>query len=145
MIAKRSPEPPVSAPTGQVPKKKLEAKFYRTQAGNVPGLDWIKELSRDDRKLIGEAIRTVEYTWPVPPPLVKKLDDHLWEIRETISNLNEARLIFTVDSGICVLLHGFEKKSRKTPQQDLETTDNRRKDYNRQKGEATMAPNKRRS
>lgn len=95
-------------------------------------------MSRDDRKLIGEAIRTVEYTWPVPPPLVKKLDDNMWEIRETISNRNEARLIFVIDAGFCVLLHGFEKKSRKTPQQDLETADRRQKDYNRQKEAAAM-------
>jgi hypothetical protein len=90
-------------------KKKLEAKFYRTQARNVQCLDWINDQSRDDQRLIGEAIRTVEETWPVPPPLVKKLDAHMWEIRETISNRNEARLIFIVDSGFCVLLHGFEK------------------------------------
>jgi phage-related protein len=99
---------------------------------------------RDDRKLIGEAIRTVEDTGPVPPPLVKKLDAYMWEIRETISNRNEARLIFIVDSGFCVLLHGFEKKSRKTSQQDLETADSRRKDYNRQKELAAMTPKKER-
>jgi len=138
MTAKRPPGPSASVLSGQVPDKKLEAKFYRTQAGNVPVLDWIKGLSGDDRKRIGESIRTVELTWPVPPPRVKKLTDHLWEIRETIGNLNEARIIFIVDSGFCVLLHGFEKKARKTPRQELDTADGRRRDYNRQKEIAAM-------
>jgi phage-related protein len=139
VMTKTPSKPAPPATTGRLPGKKLKAMFYRTRAGNVPVLDWLKGKPRDDRKRLGEAIGTVEYTWPVPPPLVKKLTDQLWEIRETISDLNEARIIFTVDAGWCVLLHGFEKKSQKTPRQYLETADHRRKDYNEQKEMASMA------
>jgi phage-related protein len=134
--------PPSSTSVPAMSQKKLEAKFYMTEAENSPPLNWIFALSKDDRKLVGQAIRHVEWTWPVPPPLVKKLTKYLWEIRETISNLNEARILFIVDVPYCVLLHGFEKKAQKTPQQDIDTAEIRRKDYIRQKTAAAKASKK---
>ena len=51
-------------------------------------------------------------------PLVKKIDTNLWEVR---SNLDDriARVIFTLHEEFIVLLHGFMKKSQKTPANDL--------------------------
>lgn len=44
----------------------------------------------------------------------------MWEVRSRISQ-GIARVLFTVDDGVMVLLHGFVKKSQKTPPEDLKT------------------------
>jgi phage-related protein len=51
-------------------------------------------------------------------PLVRKLEPGLWEVRSHIST-GIARVLFTVAGNIMVLLHGFVKKSTKTPIDDL--------------------------
>lgn len=51
-------------------------------------------------------------------PLVRKMDADLWELRSSLSE-RIGRVFFTVRRGRLVLLHGFIKKSRKTPRQDL--------------------------
>jgi phage-related protein len=47
-----------------------------------------------------------------------KLDKGLWEVRSRLPD-RIARVIFTSGEGRMVLLHGFIKKSQKTPQEDL--------------------------
>jgi phage-related protein len=76
------------------------------------------ELSREDRKSIGEDIKTVQFGWPMGMPLVRKLGVELWEIRTQL-RLRTARVIVTVQEDLIVLLHGFIKKTQKTPVNDL--------------------------
>lgn len=52
-------------------------------------------------------------------PLVRKLEKNLWEVRTPITD-GIARVIFTVIDNQMVLLHGFIKKSQKTPKNELE-------------------------
>ncbi len=58
-------------------------------------------------------------------PLVRKLDKHLWEIRSDIP-AGIARVLLTVNGSKLVLLHGFIKKSDKTPKSDLDLAKRRR-------------------
>ena len=81
-------------------------------------LTGLKSLKPDDRKIIGEDIKDVEYSWPLGMPLVRSLGYDLWEVRSNLSGSRIA-LIFCVDAGRLVLLHGFIKKSQKTPQKDM--------------------------
>lgn len=53
-------------------------------------------------------------------PLVRALGHGLREVRGNLSGSRTARVIFCVDEGRIVLLHGFLKKSQKTPKQDIE-------------------------
>lgn len=53
-------------------------------------------------------------------PLVRKLEPDLWEVRSHLSGRHIARILITVESGEMALLHGFIKKSRKTPAKDLQ-------------------------
>jgi phage-related protein len=94
--------------------------FYCTEAGNEPVRQWLKELKREDRKTLGEDIKTAQYGWPLGMPLIRKLEPRLWEVRSRTSQ-GIARVLFTVDDGVMVLLHGFVKKSQKTPPEDLRT------------------------
>ena len=98
----------------------LEVRFYRSSRGTEPVHDWLRALPREARKVIGEDIKTVQLGWPLGMPLVRKLDAGLWEVRIHVP-AGIARVMFTVEGSTMVLLHGFTKKSAKTPKPDLET------------------------
>jgi phage-related protein len=98
----------------------LDVVFYKTDAGNEPVREWLKGLPRDDRRAIGEDIKTAQYGWPLGMPLIRKLERGLWEVRSNIS-AGIARVFFTVMDDLMILLHGFVKKSQKTPQNELDT------------------------
>ena len=108
--------------------KKLPARFFETGSGKQPVREWLHTLDEDDRRLIGFDIATVEFAWPVGMPLCRSLGAGLWEIRSTISNGRIARVIFAVVNKQMVLLHGFVKKTRKTPKPDLALALNRKKE-----------------
>lgn len=104
----------------------LSVVFYRSDAGKEPVRDWLRELTVEDRKAIGADIKTVQYNWPLGMPVVRKMEPGLWEVRCSIAN-GIARVLFTAQNGKMVLLHGFIKKSAKTPAPDLTTARNRLK------------------
>jgi phage-related protein len=102
------------------PSKRVSAIFYRTEAGNEPVREWLKELSREDRKRIGADILTVELGWPIGMPVCRSLGGGLQEVRSSLSHNRIARVIFYIDrTGRMVLLHGFLKKTQKTPDDEL--------------------------
>ena len=105
--------------------KVLTVRFYKSPAGNEPVRDWLKLLTAEEKKVIGEDIKAVEYTWPVGYPLITKLDKDLWEVRTNLPN-GISRVFFTIWERYMVLLHGIIKKTQKTPQQDLDTAKKRR-------------------
>lgn len=100
--------------------KRLPAYFYRSDHGREPVREWLKSLELDDRKQIGEDIKDVEFSWPIGMPLVRSLGRDLWEVRSDLSQGRIARVIFCVEAERMVLLHGFIKKTRKTPAHDLD-------------------------
>ena len=106
-------------------EKKIKVVFYKTPSGNEPVRTWLKSLPSDENKNIGEDIKAVEIAWPTGLPLVRKLDSDLWEVRTNLHS-RISRVFFTVWNGFMVLLHGFIKKSQKTPQEDLELAKKRR-------------------
>lgn len=81
--------------------------------------EWLRSLTAAERKSIGEDIRTVQFGWPLGMPLVRKLEDDLWEVRSDLPN-GIARILFAIERGEAVLLHGFVKKSQKTPKEELD-------------------------
>lgn len=107
--------------------KRLPARFYRLESGREPVRDWLKELDPEDRKIIGEDVKDVEFSWPIGMPLVRGLGDGLWEVRSSLIGGKIARVIFVVEHGAMVLLHGFIKKTQKTPKQDLSLALKRKK------------------
>lgn len=78
-------------------------------------------MNAEDRKAIGDDIRAAEFGWPVGMPLCRPISGHkgLWEIRTRLSGGRIARVFFCIHSEAMVLLHGFIKKSQKTPQTEL--------------------------
>jgi phage-related protein len=108
----------------------LSVVFFATAAGNEPVRDWLLGLARDDRRSVGFDIKTAQYGWPIGMPLIRKLEPGLWEVRSHIS-AGIVRVIFTVQGDRMVLLHGFVKKSQKTPATDLKTARQRAADLSK--------------
>lgn len=70
---------------------------------------------------------TAEFGWPVGMPLCRSLGGGLWEVRSSLGQGRIARVIFCIAHGHMVLLHGFIKKSQKTPKTELDTARKRQK------------------
>ena len=100
--------------------KKLPARFYETGTGRKPVKEWLLNLSREDRRLVGKDIQKVEFGWPIGMPYCRPLGHGLWEVRSDVTDGTIARLIFCILAGEMVLLHGFIKKTQKTPQKEMD-------------------------
>jgi phage-related protein len=125
VTAKRKTAPaaePALLPTEGKQGKRVPAIFFRTEGGGEPLREWLKSLpSPEDRKLIGEDIKTVEFGWPVGMPVCRSLGGGICEIRTHLKQDRIARVLFYIDAKErMVLLHGFIKKTQKTPLNDLE-------------------------
>lgn len=109
--------------------KQLPATFFRQESGAEPVRDWLLSLPEVDRKEIGDDIRTAEFGWPIGMPLCRKIAGRkgLWEIRTNLSDKRIARVFFCAHQGRMVLLHGFIKKTQKTPLNELDTAERRMK------------------
>ncbi|PCI37065.1 MAG: hypothetical protein COB50_04045 [Thiotrichales bacterium] len=100
-------------------RKVIAVRFFRSLKGNEPVREWLKKLPADDKKIIGEAIKTVEFGWPLGLPLVRNLNQGLWEVRINLPSSRIARVMFCMQKQQMILLHGFIKKTQKTPQADM--------------------------
>ena len=100
--------------------KRLPARFYRSDCGREPVRDWLKGLDADERRIIGEDVKDVEFSWPIGMPLVRSLGRELWEVRSSLPRGRIARVLFCVDRERMLLLHGFIKKTQKTPKRDID-------------------------
>ena len=108
--------------------KKIYATFYQNERGTEPVRDWLKELAAADRRIIGNDIATVEYGWPVGMPACRPLGAGLWEVRCNLAGGRIARVIFSLHAGRMLLLHGFIKKTQKTPPDVLALARQRQKE-----------------
>lgn len=109
-------------------ERPLRVVFFKTDTGNEPVREWLKELPKEDCKVIGADILIVQYAWPVGKPLVDNLGDGIWEVRSRLDN-RIARTLFAMVNQEIVLLHGFIKKTQKSPADELELAKKRKKHY----------------
>lgn len=86
------------------------------------------ELSEDDRRFVGKDIQKVEFGWPIGMPYCRPLGHGLWEVRSDLTDGRIGRVVFCISNGEMVLLHGFVKKSQKTPPQEIELALRRKKE-----------------
>jgi len=87
--------------------------------GNEPVREWLKQLPEDDRNIIGRDLQRVQYRWPVGMPLARSPAKGLWEVRTDLAGNRIARVLFFVEHGRIGVVHGFIKKTRKTPSADI--------------------------
>ena len=94
--------------------------FYKASSGTGPVLEWLRDLPREDRRSIGIDLMRVQ--------VVRNIGDGLWEIRSTLPSRRIARLLLCFHEGAIVVLHGFIKKTQKTPPDDLELARKRKRE-----------------
>ncbi|WP_027268699.1 type II toxin-antitoxin system RelE/ParE family toxin [Leptolyngbya sp. PCC 6406] len=99
--------------------KRLPARFYQSEGGNEPVREWLKSLEPSERKVVGVDIKTVEYGWPIGMPICRPMGKGLYEVRSNLPNGKIARVLFCIYGENMILLHGFIKKTQKTPASDL--------------------------
>jgi phage-related protein len=111
--------------------KRLPANFFRSEGGTEPVKDWLKTLEREDCRIIGNDIKDVEFSFPIGLPLCRQLSGYkdLWEVRSKIRGGGIARVLFYISQGNMILLHGFIKKSQKTPKKEIDLALKRKKQH----------------
>ncbi len=110
-------------------KPALSVQFFRTSKDNEPVREWLKQMKKSECKIIGEDIKLVQFRWPLGMPLVRKMDSDLWEVRSKLPDGKIARIFFTIKSTQMIVLHGFIKKSQKTPLKEIELANSRKKQW----------------
>ena len=109
------PKSTIHGTVGKDQLKRIPAIFYRTEAGSEQVRSWLRTMDPQDRRLVGEDIKTVEFGWPVGMPTCRPMGDGLYEGNRMV------RVFFYIDRRQrMVLLHGIVKKTRATPDADLD-------------------------
>ena len=108
--------------------QKISLLFYRSDSGNEPVRDWLLGLDVEDRQEIGKDLMRVQWRWPVGMPLCRPMGQGLWEVRTTLPTRKIARVLFCLHDGVLVALHGFIKKTQKTPDEEIALARKRQKE-----------------
>ena len=102
--------------------------FWQSSSGRQPVREFLKEQAKGDRLRLGEDLRRLQFGWLIGMPLVRKMGASLWELRSSVSGNREIRILFTSEGETLILLHGFVKKSQKTPKADFDLAIQRMKE-----------------
>src|ERR1700733_289044 len=109
--------------------RKIPVVFYRTPAGAELVLDWLRGLDAADRNIIGQDLMRLQFRWPVGMPLCRALGEGLWEVRSDLGSNRISRLLVCFAGGRIVALHGFIKKTQKTPDTELRLARKRKREF----------------
>lgn len=104
--------------------------YYTTSSGENPVRDFLDSLQKQDKAKIFRIIQNIEQygLLSVIPHLKKLTGTPFWEIR--ILGRNNIRIIYVSITAESILsLHGFLKKTQKTPNKELDTAETRLIDY----------------
>ena len=85
------------------------------------------ELSKADRRIVGVGLKDLEFGWPIGMPLCRALGGGLFELRVSLRSRRIARVIVCVHDEELFALHGFIKKTQKTPDGDLKLARSRKR------------------
>jgi phage-related protein len=110
------------------PPQKVPLIFSRSGKGTEPGREWLKELPEAERHAVGKDLLRAQWRWPVGMPLCRPMGGGLWEIRTDLPTKRTARVMLCLYREHLVALHGFIKKTRATPDEDLALARERQKE-----------------
>ncbi len=105
-------------------------RFYETPSGRPVILEWLRSFDKPDRAILGFDLERVQLGFPMGLPLCRSLGGGLWEVRSSLGGNREVRMIFfhETEQKMLVVVHGFIKKSQKTPKADIEIASRRMKE-----------------
>src|SRR5271167_1676373 len=113
------------------PAQRIPLIFFRTPAGSEPVREWLKELPEAERQAIGKDLLRAQWRWPVGMPLCRPMGSGLWEVRTDLPTKRTSGVLLCLYREHLVALHGFIKKTRATPDEDLAIARKRRKELER--------------
>ncbi len=107
-----------------------EIKFFITSSGRSPVEEFIDSLNFKEAKKVAWTLRLVRDLERVPEEYLKKLkgNNDIWEIRVQFGN-NIFRFLGFYESNTIILTNAFSKKTRKTPEKEIELAKQREKEY----------------
>ena len=108
--------------------RKIKVVFFLNDSGGEPVREWLKVLNAVERRLIGTDLLRAQWRWPVGMPLCRAMGSGLWEIRTDLPTKRTARVLLCLYREHLVALHGFIKKTRATPDEDLALARKRKKE-----------------
>jgi phage-related protein len=108
--------------------RKIQFVFFRNDAGGEPVRDWLKGLDEVERRVIGADLLRAQWRWPAGMPLCRPMGKGLWEVRTDLPGNRTARVLICFYQGHLVALHGFIKKKRAIPKDDLTLARKRQKE-----------------
>jgi phage-related protein len=116
---------------GDPQPRKIPLLFYRQGPGSEPVREWLKGLPEAERQAIGKDLLRVQWRWPAGMPLCRPLGNGLWEIRTDLPTHRTARVLLCFHEERLIALHGFIKKTRTTPDDDLALARKRQRELGR--------------
>ena len=108
--------------------RKIELVFFRNDTGGEPVRDWLKGLDVAERRAIGTDLLRAQWRWPVGMPLCRPMGKGLWEVRTDLPGNRTSRVLICLYRDRLLALHGFIKKTRATPGDELTLARKRQKE-----------------
>ncbi len=108
-----------------------EIVFYRTDSERCPVEEFLDSLSGKQAQKVLWVLRLIQDLDSVPSKYLKKLvnTDDIWEVRVQSGNNTFRLLGFFDNNNLIILTNGFAKKTQKTPSQEIDLAEKRKKDY----------------
>jgi phage-related protein len=111
--------------------KKRTVVFYRTANGKCPVEDFLASLPGKVAQKILWVLRLLEELEFIPASYFTKLagTDEIWECRISFAANSYRILCFVYGKSSIVLTHGFIKKTKKTPRNEIGRAETCKRDY----------------
>jgi phage-related protein len=105
--------------------------FYKTQSGKSPIEDFLDSLSGKQAQKVAWVLRLIEELDHIPSNYLKNLinTDGILEIRVQLGRDIFRLLGFQYAKNYIVLTNGFQKKTQKTPKQEIKLAERRKREY----------------
>jgi phage-related protein len=110
--------------------EKMEVEYYHTAEGREVVAEFLDSLpDKDLAKVFRDIELLSQYAPNLHEPYTKHIDGPIWELRSKFSS-NIYRIFYFIWSGDkLILLHGFTKKTQKTPPSEIKIAKERYEDY----------------
>jgi phage-related protein len=109
--------------------RKIE--FYKASSGKSPIQEYLDTLSDKATSKVLWVLKLVKELVPTPTNYFKKLSNtnDIWEARIDVGNNTYRFLGFFDGKKLVVLTNAFQKKTKKTPPQEIKLAEKRKRDY----------------
>lgn len=104
--------------------------FYTTTDGDEPVRAFLQSLDQKTQTRFEWSIEQLRVrNTQATEPLVKHIEGKIWELRRASSGNIYRVMYFFFTGRQIVLLHGFQKKTEKTPRPEIEVAEQRMADF----------------